>query len=67
MQNGKSEVIEKFSMQNGKFDHFVFYRNSQAGIILLVVYVNDIIIIGNDMAGIFHSSPFFMVNSTQKT
>ena len=47
-----SEVIEKFGMQKSKSDHFVFYRNSQAGIILLVVYVDDIIIIGNDMAGI---------------
>ena len=35
-----------------KYDHFVFYRNSQAGIILLVVYVDDIVITGNDMIGI---------------
>ena len=41
-----SEVIEKFAMQKSKFDHFVFYRNSQASIILLVVYVDDIIITG---------------------
>ena len=27
----------------------VFYRNSQVGIILLVVYVDDIVIIENDM------------------
>ena len=47
-----SEVIEKFGMQKSKSDHFVFYRNSQTGIILLVVYVDDIIITGNDMAGI---------------
>ena len=47
-----SEVIEKFGMQKSKSDHFVFYRNSQAGIILLVVYVDDIIIIKNDMTGI---------------
>ena len=39
-------------MQKSKSDHSVFYRNSQAGIILLVVYVNDIIITGDDMAGI---------------
>ena len=44
-----SEVIEKFGVQKRKSDHFAFYRNSQAGIILLVVYVDDIIIIGNDM------------------
>ena len=47
-----SEVIEKFGMQKSKFNHFVFYINSQAGIILLVVYVDDIIIIGNDMTDI---------------
>ena len=39
-------------MQKSKSDHSVFYRNSQAGIILLVVYVDDIIIIGDDMASI---------------
>ena len=39
-------------MQKSKSDNYVFYRNSQAGIILLVVYVDDIIIIGDDMTGI---------------
>ena len=47
-----SEVIEKFGMQKSKSDHSVFYRNSQACIILLAVYVDDIIITGNDMANI---------------
>ena len=47
-----NEVIEKFGMQKSKSDHFVFYRNSQVGIILLVVYINDIFITSNDMAGI---------------
>ena len=47
-----SEVIEKFGMQKSKSDHSVFYKNSQVSIILLVVYVDDIIITGNDMAGI---------------
>ena len=37
---------------NGISNHFVFYKFSQAGIILLVMYVDDIIITGNDMAGI---------------
>ena len=39
-------------MQKNKSNHFVFYRKSQVGIILLVVYVDDIIITGNDMASI---------------
>ena len=47
-----NEVIEKFGLQKSKSDNFVFYINSQAGIILLVVYVNDIAITKNDMAGI---------------
>ena len=45
-------MIENFGMQKSKSDHSVFYRNSQAGIILLVVYVDDIVITRNDMAGI---------------
>ena len=39
-------------MQKSKSDHFVFYKNSKACIILLVVYVDDIVIIGSDMVGI---------------
>ena len=54
-----SEVIEKFGMKNIKSDHSVFYKNSQAGIILLLVYVDDIVIIGNDMAGISLLKSFF--------
>ena len=44
-------MTKKFGMQKSKSDHSIFYRNSQAGIILLVVFVDDIIVIGNDMAG----------------
>ena len=39
-------------MQKSKSDHSVFYRNFQVGIILLGVYVYDIIITGDDVAGI---------------
>ena len=46
-------------MQKSKFDHFVFYMNSQAGIILVVVYVDDIIITGDVMAGISSLKSFF--------
>ena len=45
-------MIDKFGMQKSKSDHYVFYRNSQVAIILLVVYVDDIIITRNDMVGI---------------
>ena len=36
-----SQAVEKFGLQKNKSDHFVFYRNSSSGIILLVVYVDD--------------------------
>ena len=39
-------------MQKSKSDNSVFYRNSQASIILLGVYVDDIIITRDDMIGI---------------
>ena len=35
-------------MQKSKSDHSVFYRNASSGFILLVVYVDDIVIIGSD-------------------
>ena len=47
-----NQVIEKFGMHKSKSDHPVFYRNSEAGFILLVVYVDDIVINGSDIAGI---------------
>ena len=39
-------------MQKSKYDNSVFYRNSEAYIILLVVYVDDIVITGSDMIDI---------------
>ena len=39
-------------MLKSKSDHSVFYRNSEAGIILLVVYADDIVITKSDMVGI---------------
>ena len=47
-----SQAVEEFGMQKSKSDYFVFYRNSSSGIILLVVYVDDIVIIGSDSKGI---------------
>ena len=35
-----------------KSDHYVFYRTSNLGIIMLVVYVDDIVITGSDSKGI---------------
>ena len=47
-----SQAVKEFGMQKSKFDHSVFYRNSSSGIMLLVVYVDDIVITGSDSKGI---------------
>ena len=47
-----SQAVVEFGMQKSKSDHSVFYRNSNSGIILLVVHVDDIVIIGSDSKGI---------------
>ena len=39
-------------MQKSKSDHSIFYRNSSSGIILLVVYEDDIVITRSDFKGI---------------
>ena len=45
-------------MQKSKFDHSVIYKNSSSGIILLVVYVDDIVITGSDSKGILSLKSF---------
>jgi len=39
-------------MTRSKADHSVFYRQSNAGCIYLVVYVDDIVLTGSDHHGI---------------
>ena len=46
-------------MQKSKSNHPVFYRNSSSGIILLVVYVDDIVITGCDFKDISSLKSFF--------
>ncbi|GKB38108.1 retrovirus-related pol polyprotein from transposon TNT 1-94 [Tanacetum coccineum] len=42
----------KCGLRRSVYDHFVFYSSSNAGCILLVVYVDDIVITGSDNVGI---------------
>ena len=53
-----NQVVETFGMQKSKSDHSVFYKNSSYGIILLVVYVDDIVIIGSNFKGILSLKSF---------
>ena len=46
-----NQAVKEFSMQKCKSKHSVFYRNSSSGIILLVVYVDDIVITRSDSKG----------------
>ena len=39
-------------MQKSKSDNSIFYKNSSSGIILLVVYVDNIVITESDFKGI---------------
>ena len=47
-----SQAVEEFGKQKSKSNHFVFYRNSNSGIILSVVYEDDIVIIESNSKGI---------------
>ena len=62
-----SQAVMEFGMQKSKFDHSVFYMNSNSSIILLVVYVDDIVITKSDSKGISSLSLFFRANSIQRT
>ncbi|RVW24990.1 Retrovirus-related Pol polyprotein from transposon TNT 1-94 [Vitis vinifera] len=62
-----SKEIQAFGMNKSEKDHSVFYKKSAAGIILLVVYVDDIVITGNDHAGISDLKTFMHSKFIQRT
>ena len=60
-----SQAIETFGMQKSKSDHSLFYKNFNSGIILLVVYVDDIVITESDFKGIL-SLKYFLHSQFHK-
>jgi hypothetical protein len=46
------EAVMEFGIQCCQTDHSVFHLHISAGYILLVVYVDDIVIAGDDSGGI---------------
>ena len=57
--NRFSSVVQEFGMFRSTTDHSVFYHHNSLGqCIYLVVYVDDIVIIGSDQNGIQKSNTF---------
>ena len=53
-----SNAVIKFGLRRSVYDHSVFYSSSDAGCVLLVVYVDDIVITGSDKDGIKNLKSF---------
>ena len=47
-----SKAVVSHGMTPNQADHFVFFKKTRTGIVILVVYVDDIVIIGSDKKGI---------------
>ena len=47
-----NSVVQQFGMSRNEVDHSVFYHHSSVGCIYLIVYVDDIVLIGSDNLGI---------------
>ncbi|KAL0546617.1 hypothetical protein IC582_016529 [Cucumis melo] len=61
-----SQALVCFAVQKSTSDHFVFYRRSNNGIVLLVVYVDDIVITGNNASSISSLKTFLQGQFIQK-
>ena len=54
-----SKVVKKFGFLQSQADHTLFYRHSKEGkVAILIVYVDDIILIGDDCGGLENSKKF---------
>ena len=42
------KVIESFGMQKSTLDHSIFFKRSESGVILIVVYVDALVVVGDD-------------------
>ena len=63
-----SSVVQEFGMLRSIADHSVFYHHNSSGqCIYLVVYVDDIVITGNDQDGIQKLSNTFSPTFKLKT
>jgi len=43
-----SSVVQSFGLTRSEVDHSVFYCHAPSGVMYLVVYVDDIVFIGDD-------------------
>jgi len=47
-----SLIISGISFPRSHSDHYVFVRHTRAGIVVLTVYIDDMLLTGSDSAGI---------------
>ncbi|XP_063938735.1 uncharacterized mitochondrial protein AtMg00810-like [Daucus carota subsp. sativus] len=53
-----SKVVQQLGFSSSPYDHALFIRRSERGIVLLLLYVDDMIITGDDSAGISELKQF---------
>ncbi|XP_037491487.1 uncharacterized protein LOC105647932 [Jatropha curcas] len=59
-------VVHQFGMQKSTSDHSVFFRSTKTGLILLVVYVDDIVITRSDSSDITSLKSFLQTQFQTK-
>ena len=53
-----SKVVQQLGFSSSPYDHALFLRRSERGIVLLLLYVDDMIITGDDITGISELKQF---------